>query len=234
MRYAVYFTPPSTDPLTQAGASWLGRDAYTGEPLSDGKPDGFSTQEFAYNTAEPRRYGFHATIVAPFRLNPSKSEAGLVEAFDNFCISTMPFEARLEVTSILSFVAIMEAGRSDGLTAMAARAVEYFNPFLDALTEADIARRKPETLTNHQLVLLQRWGYPYVMDEFRFHMTLSGSLEKEARERMAMAAHERFDSILAKPIEIDGLALFVEHETGAPMTVLRHAHFIKTQDRKTA
>lgn len=234
MRYAVYFTPPQDDPLTRAAASWLGRDAFGGHALPEGKPDGFSSQEFAYNTAEPRRYGFHATIVAPFALNPAKTDESLIEAFDRFCMAWSRFGARLEVTSILSFVAIMEAERSDTLNAMAAEAVEYFNPFLATLSDADIARRKPESLTSHQLVMLQRWGYPYVMDEFRFHMTLSSSLDEAARVRMKMAANARFDEFLAEPVEIGGLGLFVEHESGAPFTVLRHAHFTKTQERKTA
>ena len=160
--------------------------------------------EFSFRTAEPRRYGFHATVVAPFQMNSTQSEETLFAAFDRFCAIQHAFAVSLEVKGILSFVAIMEAVQSRPLNDMAAAAVEFFQPFLSPLTEAEIARRKPEQLTSRQLLLLHRWGYPYVMEEFRFHMTLSNSLESAAHGAMLRAAQERFAPLLAAPVEIGG------------------------------
>jgi putative phosphonate metabolism protein len=234
MRYAIYFTPPEHDPLTRAASAWLGRDAFSGLPTTGDTPEGMDAAEFSFRTAEPRRYGFHATVVAPFQMNEMQNEEALFAAFDRFCATQEAFPVSLEVKGILSFVAIMEAVQSRPLNAMAAAAVEFFQPYLAPLTEAEIARRKPEQLTSRQLLLLHRWGYPYVMEEFRFHMTLSNSLESAAHAAMERAAQERFAPLLARPVEIGGLAMFYEPEPGAPFMVVRHRQFMQTAERKTA
>ena len=78
MRYAIHFTPSPNDPLTQAAAAWLGRDAYSGHAVEPPGTIDLGMQEISYHTALPRRYGFHGTIKAPFRLAEGHSEAALL------------------------------------------------------------------------------------------------------------------------------------------------------------
>ena len=220
LRYALYFTPPADDPLTQTAAAWLGRDAFHGRDLPIGKTGTFPTEVFHGLTADPRRYGFHATIKAPFSLANDRSEADLVEAFDRFCSAQPAFDIPSVVVDQLGpFFAIVPADTHKPLQDFAAAAVEAFEPFRAPLSDADVARRKPERLSEAQRDNLMRWGYPYVMDEFRFHMTLSGPVETHLAPAMKALATECFSSFTQRPIRISGLALFVEPERCAPFTV---------------
>src|SRR5262245_39742721 len=80
-RYAIYFVPPAGGALYRLGSSLLGYDCYNGAelPWPGDLPD-----DWAAMTEAPRRYGFHGTLVAPFRLRPREHEAGLVDAVANF------------------------------------------------------------------------------------------------------------------------------------------------------
>lgn len=221
MRYALYFTPPADDPLTQTAAAWLGRDAFGARDLKIGETGTFPTDVFYELTADPRRYGFHATIKAPFSLADGHSEADLVEAFDRFCSAQPAFDIPSVVVDQLGpFFAIVPADIHKPLQDFAAAAVEDFEPFRAPLSDADVARRKPERLSEAQRNHLMRWGYPYVMDEFRFHMTLSGPVETHLAPAMHALATDRFSSFTQRPLRISGLALFVEPDRGAPFTVL--------------
>lgn len=220
MRYALYFTPPADDPLTRSAAAWLGRDAFSGETLAVEDIGPFPAETFAALTEDPRRYGFHATIKAPFELAVGRSEAELIAGFEAFCATRPAFEIPSIVVGQLGpFFALIPAETHPPLQDFAAAAVEAFEPFRAPLSDADIARRKPERLSEAQRAHLLRWGYPYVMEEFRFHMTLTGPVEPSQAEEMRRLATARFAAFTDKPLRIPGLALFVERERGAPFTV---------------
>lgn len=220
MRYALYFTPPADDSLTRTAAAWLGRDAFSGEDIAVEAADAFVVETMAGLTAEPRRYGFHATLKAPFELAPDRTEEELFAQFEAFCAAQPAFDIPSIVVGQLGpFFALIPAATHPPLQEFAAAVVEAFEPFRAALTDADIARRKPERLNETQRAYLLRWGYPYVMEEFRFHMTLTGPVEPEQADAMRELASSRFASFTNKPLRISGLALFVEPERGAPFTV---------------
>lgn len=225
MRYAVYFTPPKDDPLTLAAARWLGRDAFSGEQISVGQiVPGLSETLSAYHTAAPRRYGFHGTIVAPFALASSAGEGELIAAFDAFCAGHRAFTIpAVGLRRLGSFLTLMASEPCAELQELAAAAVIHFDAWRAPLGEDGIARRNPEKLSERQNALLLRWGYPYVMEEFRFHMTLSGSLPADLAEPFEAAARHWFAPFIDAPLAVDGLALFVEPDAGAPFTVMRHA-----------
>lgn len=235
MRYAVYFTPSEDDPLTKAASNWLGRDAFSGELLVAPSFDGLPAAEISRLTGEPRRYGFHATIVAPFRLADGVGLAELEESFDRFCAKTPPFFIEgLRVGQLGSFLALLPTETEYQLSAFAADAVLHFAPVRAALTEAEIDRRDPSKLTTRQAAYLRRHGYPFVMDEFRFHMTLSERLPGETLARMQPALERRFEAFTARPFPIDGLALFIEREPGAPFTVHSYRPLRPLEARKSA
>lgn len=223
MRYAVYFTPDPRTPLASAGAAWLGRDAFTGAPADQPAVPGVGAARLADLTADPRRYGFHATLKPPFALAPGCSEADLRDLFLSFAAARPSFAARLEVGRIGGFLALVPASGDGDIRELADRAVEAFDRFRARPGEAELARRRRADLTAEEDALLLRWGYPYVFSAFRFHMTLSQRLAAPEIDAVEAAARARFDPILADPVAFDTLALFAEPEPGGPFTVLETA-----------
>ena len=222
MRYALYFSPAADHPLTKTASRWLGRDAFTGETFPTPDVPGLSPGDVQALTADPRRYAFHATLKAPFELAAGRSEAELIETFEHLAATTEAFDIPNVVVGQLGrFFALVPDKVYPDLQEFAAQIVERFEPFRAQLSEADIARRKPETLSPEHRANLMRWGYPHVMDEFRFHMTLSDQVPPEQAPAMRETLQSRFANFINKPLSIDGLSIFVEAERGAPFTALR-------------
>lgn len=219
-RYAIYFTPPPESPLARAAASWLGRDAFTNASVPHPANDALPVEEIAYHTAAARRYGFHATMKAPFRLAEGESEAALVQEFTAFCAQTAPLVIpRLMVGELDGFLALLPEVRSLELDQIAGETVKVFERFRAPASEAEIERRNPDALGPVALRNLRRWGYPYVFESFRFHMTLTGRALPEERDKLLRALNTHFSQMLAGPFSIATLALFVEPEPGAPFEV---------------
>ncbi len=220
MRYALYFAPPSDHPLTRAAVSWLGRDAFGG-PTSVEPPEGSGLEPAFWQTitADPRRYGFHATIKAPFRLREGQSEADLLTAVEDFAHRQRAFDITLDLAAIGPFFALIENEPSEDLARLAEDIVTGFESFRAPLTEADYARRRPERLSPRERELLDQWGYPYVFDQFQFHMSLTGQVPVERSEDAWNALRRHFRDFIRKPVTISHLALFQEPESGADFTV---------------
>jgi len=219
LRYALYFTPPKDDPLTSLAARWLGRDAFSDEIFSD-KAMGPLPEGHAELTADPRRYGFHATLKAPFELAGSVTERDLLDVATQFASQTKVFAIpELVLGQLGHFFALVPGSLYQPLQDFASRVVKTFEPFRAPLSDHDIARRRPEGLSEPQRANLLRWGYPYVNDEFRFHMTLTGPVPTERQPELQEILGHRFAGHTGKPLDISGLAIFVEEERGAPFTV---------------
>ena len=235
MRYALYFSPAADHPLTKTASRWLGRDAFNDERFETAVVEGISEEDVHALTADPRRYAFHATLKAPFELAEGRSEAELIEAFEAFAAVIPAFDIPNAVIGQLGrFFALVPDQVYPELQAFAARVVEEFEPFRAPLSDADIARRKPETLSPEHRDNLLAWGYPYVMDEFRFHMTLTGQVPPEQAPSMRKALETRFTDFTNAPLSINGIALFIEPERGAEFTVHRWLPLAPASDiRKT-
>ncbi|WP_430514198.1 DUF1045 domain-containing protein [Pannonibacter phragmitetus] len=218
MRYAIYYTAPADSPLTRLGAAWLGRDAVDGKALPQPEIPGLTVEDLATLTADPRRYGFHGTLKAPFSLAAGADEQALRVAFRSFCSHAALFTIPgLSVTRLGRFLALTPQPASADLNGFAAACVEAFEPFRAPLSEADMARRLAANLSPSQQELLQVWGYPYVFEEFRFHMTLSGKLEEDSTmSALEAAAMDHFAGVTDRPHQIASLGLFAEPERGAP------------------
>jgi putative phosphonate metabolism protein len=235
MRYAIYFTPAKDSPLTRLAASWLGRDPFTGSPVPPPSMAGFTPAEIAFHTAAARRYGFHATLKAPFLLAATETETRLAQAVADFAAATEPFAIpRLAVGQIDRFFALLPTSPVAELDALAGNAVKAFDRFRLPLTEVEIERRNPDALSAEEFRNLCQWGYPYVFDTFRFHMTLTGRVAAGEASRVRAALDEVFGAVLAEPIPVDGVALFVEPEAGAPFTIHSWRSFEPRRHRKTA
>lgn len=235
MRYAIYFTPPKGDPLSVAAACWLGRDAFTGRAVERPDVPELSREELAYFTASARRYGFHATLKAPFELAVDETEAGLLGAFAAFAEAVDPvILPAMQLLQIDRFFALTPAQRSEPLDRLANDIVVAFDRFRAPMSDADIARRNPEKLTPAELMYLQQWGYPYVFDAFRFHMTLSGQVAATDSARVRAAVESHFGPLLDEPLVVGSIALFAEPEPGAPFTIMAHQMLGRMPQRKTA
>lgn len=234
MRYAIYFSPAPGSPLTAAASQWLGRDAFTGNFVGPPRSLSLPRHQWQELVAEPQRYGFHATLKAPFELRDGWNEADLITAFERFSGSAMPFEIpRVVLGRLGPFFALVPDALHPPLQDFAASVVEFFEPFRAPLADSDIARRRPERLSEGQRHNLTTWGYPYVMEEFRFHMTLTGPVENDLAPRVREELEQRFASHLETPLQLDGLALFIEKRRGEPFTVHRWQPLgVPSSDRK--
>ncbi|GAB5460005.1 DUF1045 domain-containing protein [Hoeflea alexandrii] len=235
MRYAIYFAPEAASSFEALAASWLGRDAAMGKSVEHPNLEGLGATELAEITGPARRYGFHATLKAPFRLAEGASETDLTDAMEVFAEQTSTFEIpALKVGRLEGFLALVPAGPAPALNAFANSVVEAFEPLRAPLTDREIERRNPVSLSSEELRNLMRWGYPYVFDRFRFHMTLTTRLAGPQITRVEAAASAHFASVLAGPVAVRELALFVEPEPGAPFVIRRRTPLALGQHRKTA
>ena len=208
-RFAFYLVPGQQDPLTQKAAAWLGRDPWTNGSLQQPVFSDIDPADFERATAAPRRYGFHGTITAPFELSSATYPASLRDAATEFANEATPMQVRLRPKMLGPFLALLPDDQAD-LSQFAERVVKTFHSFRAPLSDYDKKRRTKSRSTPHQIRNLERWGYPYVMEDFFFHMTLTGPLAEANAKQMQHAAAEWFGSTLDADIQFDGFALFYQ------------------------
>ena len=206
-RYAIYYTPPPFSRLAEFGAGILGYDCFHGADVAHAALPGIQPEILALITVQPRRYGFHATIVAPFELHGT-SEAELGDAVAAFARAHAPQRCGpLTVGTIGTFVALLPERVNDGVAKLAEACVRAFNGHRKPMSSADRERRLLGGLTPHQVELMDRWGYPYVFDEFRFHMTLTGPVPREQLDGIKAGLTDAYRALSPHTIEIDALSL---------------------------
>lgn len=220
-RYAIYFAAGADSALSRFGAELLGYDAYTGNEMPFPREALQVAPDWRDVSADPRKYGFHATLKAPMALPPGRTEADLTAACAVFAGKARPLPViRPVVDAISGFIAVIPAEPVDALQQLAADCVRDFESFRAALSAEDRARRRPEKLSERQRDYLDRWGYPYVMGEFRFHMTLTGRLDAERRGPILEMLRARFATLKLDTIEIDRIALFRQDEARARFRIV--------------
>jgi len=222
-RYAVYFAPEPASALWDFGSAAIGYDAASGRDVPLVPPDGWSEGDWHTATEDPRRYGFHATLKAPFRLADGQDEASLLRAFDAFATShaAAPLGG-LRVAALGRFIALVPAGDPAPVGVLAFAAVTAFEPFRAPLSDADRARRLAGGgLSERQAALLEQFGYPYVAEQFRFHMTLSGPLPEAVRDTTRVGLERQF-ARLGGSVDpaVDRIALFRQDGPQARFRIL--------------
>lgn len=222
-RYAIYFVPGAETALYRFGAAVLGTDCYTGGEVAliDGVDAG-SWREFV---REPRIYGFHATLKAPFRLAEGASEAGLEEALLAFAADQPAvLLGELAVREIGAFIALVPKTQRPPLDRLAQACVRDLDHFRAPMGGEERARRLTSSLTPRQIEHLDRWGYPYVFEDFRFHMTLTGALAPPERQRALQFLCAKFEQMPGARAEtLDRLVIARQMHGTAPFQVLRQA-----------
>jgi hypothetical protein len=208
-RFAVYYAPEPGD-FADAAAAWLGWDPVAGRAVAQPFPG------LAGRTVEPARYGFHGTIKPPFRLAAGFGLADLHRGLHDLAASLPGVDMPgLDLVQIDGFMALVPQGDPLALRDLAARVVAGLEPFRAALNDTEIARRRPERLTPRQRQLLVQFGYPYVMEEFQFHLTLTDRIPAAEAAALRALALAHFGPHLPRPFRLTQLCLFGEAQTGA-------------------
>jgi putative phosphonate metabolism protein len=217
-RYAIYYAPAPGGPLDRFGAALLGYDAHHG---IDVPFPGDMPADWRELTHDPRKYGFHATLKAPMALAPGRVEDELAAACAAFAARPRAVPViEPAVDTIEGFVAIVPASREAALEALAADCVREFDAFRAPLTDGDRARRNPARLTPRQRSHLDRWGYPYVFEEFRFHMTLTGRLDAARCGPVLAMLRQRFGETGIDTLPVDRIALFRQRDAGSRFRIV--------------
>ncbi len=220
-RYAIYYAAAGDSALSRFGATLLGYDAHTGNELPFPDEALHVAPDWRDVSADPRKYGFHATLKAPMALAEGRTEAELASACAAFAQTSRPIPViRPIVDSISGFIAVIPAEPVSELQQLAADCMRAFDGFRAPLTAEDRARRLPQKLSERQRDHLDRWGYPYVMEEFRFHMTLTGRLDAERRGPIIEMLRQRFAALHLDTLAIDRIALFKQEQPASRFRIV--------------
>jgi len=221
IRLAIYYTPPEGSPISRVAADWLGRNSSSLASEYNQLPENISSERFSKIIASPFHYGFHGTIKPPFRLVNGVEVNQVAAKLRSFAANYQSFILPpLAVTYMHNFFCLRPLRPNKALNQLAADAVILFDEFRKPPDEAELARRRSAGLTAGQEKSLQEWGYPYLMDEFRFHLTLTGKIDSE-QERLVLdeELRKRFTRELLQDLPFSSLALFME-ENKKPMRLI--------------
>jgi putative phosphonate metabolism protein len=215
-RYAIYFTPEEASPLHHLGSCWLGRDARTDCACTPALPDNISRDEWSQVTGSPRRYGFHATLKPPFKLAPDSQLGDLRSSLCAFAAKQQAFEVpRLAVARLGKFLALVLPDRSREFSELSSGCVRDFDAFRAPATEEELAARWHSSFSSREQQNLARWGYPYVLDTWKFHMTLTCSLQPGPGYVFQQHLVQRFAQPCSEPLCVESICLFEEPSAGA-------------------
>ena len=225
-RYAIYYMPKPDSHFWRLGSSCLGYDASDGcEMISPGHKIFSNQNEALHITEAPRKYGFHATLKAPFALKAGHRESEFIAAARAFADEQAAFDLpQLAVQAIGDFIALVPQSRQAQLHVLADACVREFETFRAPLTQADLQRRLAGNLTPQQKAALESYGYPYVFEDFRFHMTLTGKLDAKIREIWLAGMTDIF-STFEQPLHCQSIAIFKQEKPDGRFRVLTRLPF---------
>ncbi|MHA6325560.1 DUF1045 domain-containing protein [Roseivivax sp. CAU 1753] len=197
-RVALYWLPGG--PLGDLGADWLGWDPRAGRARPDAR----------VVAPKARRYGLHATIVAPFHMAEGVDPDAVEQAARDCARTCAPAELGLLRVAALGRMVALRPADCDGIARIANGFLHALDPLAADLGPEDLARRG-RNLSARQRAYLERWGYAYVLDEYRPHLTLSGGRPEAGLDARA-AAH--FAPALTQPYRLDQVSLVGEDAEG--------------------
>jgi hypothetical protein len=217
MRCAITYVPPPDDPLTLAAAAWLGRDSYSGMPRN-ASVEGLTASDHSFLTALPRRAGFHATLKPPFTLEDGHSVHELERRLAQYSVGLAPVALELRIALIDTFFALVPVKPDPQLDRLAANIVAEFDSFRRPMSAEDLERRSGARFNQAQLSNLSKWGSAFVFDQFHFHMTLTGPVDRAEREHVGLVLARYFGKAPIA-ISVDRLVLSVQEEIHEPFGV---------------
>ena len=223
MRHAIYCTPPLGSPLLHAVEAWFGRSAF-GHGITT-QPGPFDPASHQRLTASRARYGFHATMVAPFVAAAGVDSGQLAARLESFVASHPPVDVcRLRIRKLDRYLALVPVQQSQALSDLAQALVEAFYDLRAPLSSPELARRDTPDLSPRQRGLLHRWGYPSTEEFFKFHMTLAGPVEEPLLDQAASYLETLLAPHIEEPFLLATLALFCEPVVPGPFHIDTAGH----------
>jgi putative phosphonate metabolism protein len=215
-RYALYFAPAQGSPWWEFGTRWLGHDECLDRPMAQPALAQIGPAELFAATEQPRRYGFHATLKAPFALSGGHTLDDLVTRLHALAATLKPVAlGPMQAALLGDFVALVPVTVPDELAALANTCVTCLDDLRAPLSAADLLRRRVEHLDAREQALLAQYGYPYVLERYRLHLTLSGPVAPPMAQHLLQAAATPVAQLNARaPLVLDRLCLFVESSPG--------------------
>ena len=229
-RYAIYFAPDDDSELGIFGATVLRRRALDASDWLN--PD--LAVEFPQSSVwsdriqRPAHYGFHATIKAPFELSKGQSADKLIADLAEFCQScqTISLQGMAPIRTS-RYDALAFEQQPEALRQLASDCVITFEKYRAPLTEADIKRRDPTSLSASEIENMHRFGYPYILDDFNFHMTLSGRNDHNDFAYLSWLNHLYQSMVSAAPV-LDRLCIFYQPDRNTPFVRIEETTFGNT------
>jgi putative phosphonate metabolism protein len=228
-RYAVYFAPRRDSRWWAFGASWLGRDDARDVRLTQPALHGLDSGGMEALTAQPRRYGFHATIKPPFRLRDGETFDSLLAHLQLLAAGrrALPL-GRLVPVYMDGFVALAPAIPNPVVQALAGACVTELDHLRAPVTQAERDRRRIDPADSRAAELFERYGYPHVLERFRFHMTLTGPVDMAlGGQVVAQMARPIAQLNAQEPPVLDRLCLFLESDPDAPLRRVADVRLVK-------
>ncbi len=219
-RYAVYYAPEEDSPLGIFGQEWL-------NPIERHPPSWVEDADlWSQATASPAHYGFHATLKAPFRLASGQTEAKFLEAAGLLADDLASFDTpAVKLNELGRYLALTFGATCPQMETLHRRCVVDLDRFRAPLSEADRQRRVSSGLTTRQRKLLEQHGYPFVMDEFEFHLTLAGPLDSEPRARTKELLIDRANDHSYPGLHVDSICIFFQTDSKRPFRLLQRFRF---------
>ena len=217
-RFAIYFTPSAGSALASQASLWLGRSNRSTKITTTPQVSGISEKRMGELLKAPRHYGFHGTLKPPFRVHHNVSAELIGNRIAAFASSRHAFTLpALKLDLMDGFFCLRPGEDCEALSQLAAETVQFFDDLRLPPDKDELHKRRAPGLTAEQETMLLAWGYPYVMSEFRFHLTLTGrTRDAKEQELLHNALSNFFHEQLLSAMTFDSLSLFIESD-GEPM-----------------
>jgi hypothetical protein len=217
-RYAIYYAPEEGSPLDLFGQAWLGRDTRTGKRIRQPEVEGVFSQELQTIVSPAALYGFHGTLKPPFFLSDPEMKKTLIKDIKAFAAKEMPFYLpRLVVARIGRFLVLEPERSNNQINSLAERCVQHFDSYRQPLDSKELKTKYFLGLNSNQKQNFLNWGYPYVMDEFRFHLTLTGRIiDIHLSDHLIREIQKQLTGIDLNNIKVSSICLFIQPNKKQP------------------
>jgi hypothetical protein len=209
VRYAIGYAPRADSPLGQFGRAWFDNETGTGQ------------SRLARLAAAPNRDRLYANLLPPFALRAGMVPGALKTRLQSFAGRRKPLQTGpLALLAFRGALGLAPSARTPSLDWVAAQCFAAFDCFRAPADEIDRNRWRQEPLTDHQRLLLEIWGSPFVLGEYRFHMLLTEPLDTPRQKKVAQAIWPLLEEVCIQGIEIEALTLFGDPGHGRPLKLL--------------